>query len=276
MSSKTRTRETRTTPGSGSTPILRSVPDHTTVVKVRTDAEDKLWAALHAAPNSTATDLAEAAEIGRSTAQKLLVKWASDGSLTRTVGIAKGGRRAADLWAITEADTDPTDADHQIPTGDVDVEDAAQPDPPAPIEQNTSGTCDAAPIDDDPAEPTNPTPTDTAARTPATTGTEMTEPVDERVATDPGTEAERGGYVKAARLASGSLRGMVEDYLRDHPGEEFGPTAIAKALGGKSSGAVSNALDKLTGDGTAVKTKESPRRFTLATAEQTSSHTATS
>ncbi|WP_431879447.1 hypothetical protein [Amycolatopsis sacchari] len=61
---------------------------------------------------------------------------------------------------------------------------------------------------------------------------------------------------------------MVEDYLRDHPDDEFGPTAIAKALGGKSSGAVSNALDKLVLDGTAMRTKDKPRRFRLAPSEQ--------
>jgi hypothetical protein len=77
-----------------------------------------------------------------------------------------------------------------------------------------------------------------------------------------------GGTVKVARLAPFALRGMVEDHLRNHPGEEFGPVAIAKALGGKSSGAVSNALDKLVAAGTAVKTKERPRRFALAPTEQ--------
>jgi hypothetical protein len=61
---------------------------------------------------------------------------------------------------------------------------------------------------------------------------------------------------------------MVEDYLRDHPGEQFGPTAIAHALGGKSSGAVSNALDKLVEDGVATKTQDKPRRFALAPSEQ--------
>jgi hypothetical protein len=45
------------------------------------------------------------------------------------------------------------------------------------------------------------------------------------------------------RMAPGALREMVEDHLRDHAGEEFGPAAIAKALDGKPSGAVSNALD---------------------------------
>jgi hypothetical protein len=76
-------------------------------------------------------------------------------------------------------------------------------------------------------------------------------------------------------LAPGALRGKVEDYLRDHPGEEFGPTAIAKALSGKSSGAVSNALDKLVADGVAVKTKESPRRFALAPTEHEAASAAT-
>jgi hypothetical protein len=60
---------------------------------------------------------------------------------------------------------------------------------------------------------------------------------------------------------------MVEDFLSTNPGKEFGPTAIANALGGKSSGAVSNALDKLVETKTAVRTKESPRRFALAPAE---------
>jgi len=76
---------------------------------------------------------------------------------------------------------------------------------------------------------------------------------------------------KKARLAPGGLRGMVEDYLRDHPAEQFGPTAIANALGGKSSGAVSNALDKLVDDGVATKRQDKPRRFALAPSEQESS-----
>lgn len=102
MSSKTRITTANTTE---SAPTLRSVPEQTVAAKVRTDSEDKLWEALHAAPNSTAADLSAAARIGKSTAQKILVKWAADGSVTRTAGTAEGGRRAADLWAITEVDT---------------------------------------------------------------------------------------------------------------------------------------------------------------------------
>lgn len=67
--------------------------------------------------------------------------------------------------------------------------------------------------------------------------------------------------VKGPRLGKGALRGMVEDFLTKHPGVEFGPAAIGKELV-RSSGAVSNALDKLAAeDGPIVKTQGVPRRF---------------
>ncbi|MGH3693791.1 MAG: hypothetical protein ACRDRX_07350 [Pseudonocardiaceae bacterium] len=65
------------------------------------------------------------------------------------------------------------------------------------------------------------------------------------------------------RLPPGGLRGLVEDWLRDHPGERFSPSAIGKALG-RSSGAVANALDKLVADGYAAQTCDKPKRFTAA------------
>ncbi|MGH3857928.1 MAG: MarR family transcriptional regulator, partial [Pseudonocardiaceae bacterium] len=69
---------------------------------------------------------------------------------------------------------------------------------------------------------------------------------------------------KTTRLVKGALRGMVEDYLAERPGEQFSPSAIGKALG-RSSGAVSNALDKLIADGYAVQTQDKPKRFTAKT-----------
>lgn len=284
MSSKTRTRKIRTTTTTTSTigpgRTLRSVPvqttrDQPTAAKVRTDAEDKLWAALHAAPNSTAADLSGAAKIGKSTAQKILVKWAGDGSVTRTAGIADGGRRAADLWAITKVDTAATVDQGCAPADETDTTDSAQAASDSP---NTTDT--ATPAGDDPTKPTNTEPSDAGDDAPDTAGTtagdpaeaepavpEMTEPTNEDAATDADKATYGGAAEKPERLAPGALRGMVEDYLRDHPGEEFGPAAIANALNGKSSGAVSNALDKLVEDNTAVKTQDKPRRFALAPAE---------
>jgi hypothetical protein len=289
MSSKTRTRKTRTTASTtGSAQTLQSVPEQTAAAKVRTDTEDKLWEALHATPNSTAADLSVAAKIGKSTAQKILVKWANDGSVTRTAGIAEGGRRAADLWAITEVDAtqaDPTPVD-TAEAEDADTTDTTHTEPEAPVVvQDAPATDDATDVEGDPVEPMDATPTDTAAddaqdlveteeadlveAEPVVA--EVSEPAADGAATDVDRPTEDGADAtseKKARLAPGGLRGMVEDYLRDHPGEEFGPTAIANALGGKSSGAVSNALDKLVEDGVAAKTQDKPRRFALAPAEQ--------
>ncbi|MEV6608893.1 hypothetical protein, partial [Kutzneria sp. NPDC051319] len=311
MFSKTRTRTTATTDTTGSDSTLRSVPDQDTAATVRTDSEDKLWEALHTNPNSTAADLSGVAKIGKSTAQKILVKWEGEGSVTRTVtrvGFGEGGRRAADLWAIAETtDTTPdvpaddgteTSTDG-TPAAESTVEDSApaqtaqdEPtsaptdldptDAAAPAEENLSESAIAESIDPaaEGAQDTHDTATDAvpedAQDMTVDTMREETEPADAEPAsteaaqpadggTTPedatGTVTDDGKAGRSERLAPGALRGMVEDHLRDHPDEQFGPTAIAKALGGKSSGAVSNALDKLVADGVAVKTQDKPRRF---------------
>jgi len=267
MSNKTRTRNNRTTRPTGSTTTLQAVSGQDTAAKVRTDTEDKLWTALHANPNSTAADLASTAKIGKSTAGKVLAKWQKDGSVTRTAGIAEGGGRAADLWAITDVDTESID---HTPTDET-AKDTSADD----VSASDTDSTDSAQLDPTEATSTEPTNTEVIDTAKAEPGGEATTPAAaDSTVPDGDTAMENGdgdeeGDGKKARLAPGSLRGMVEDHLRDHPGEEFGPTAIAKALGGKSSGAVSNALDKLVADGTAVRTKEAPRRFALAPAEQT-------
>src|SRR5436309_2779364 len=81
--------------------------DTTSAAKARTDTEDKLWQALCTNPNSTAADLSADAGIGRSTAAKILARWANDGSITRSPRIVDDGRRAADLWSITNLDAPP-------------------------------------------------------------------------------------------------------------------------------------------------------------------------
>lgn len=257
MSSKTRTRKTRSTNATTAPATLRAVPDQDPQSRTRTDAEHKLWEALRANPNSTTADLARTAKIGQSTAGKILPKWQEEGSVTRTPGIARGGRRAADLWTIT--DTDPTDriSDDDLGGDALAVTDAET----------------AKRIDTDLAT--------AGGGEPAVTGGmgERPEPLDGE-ATNPAVDAAADGSAvdrgdtgedkegPTARLAPGALRGMVEDYLRDHPDDEFGPTAIAHALGGKSSGAVNNALEKLVVSGTAVKTKDAPKRFALAPAAE--------
>ncbi|WP_328397895.1 AAA family ATPase [Nocardia sp. NBC_00416] len=66
--------------------------------------------------------------------------------------------------------------------------------------------------------------------------------------------------VSGARLGNGELRRMVAGALANNPGGELSPREIAKTLG-RSSGAVGNALEALTGSGHADRTSASPRRY---------------
>jgi DprA winged helix domain len=71
----------------------------------------------------------------------------------------------------------------------------------------------------------------------------------------------RGG--QAAR--PGQLRDLVAGHLAAYPGAEFTPHAIGRVLG-RSSGAVANALDRLTALGQAQLTSDHPRRYKAAQA----------
>ena len=68
----------------------------------------------------------------------------------------------------------------------------------------------------------------------------------------------RGAAGPAAR--PGQLRDLVAAHLAAHPDADFTPHAIGRVLG-RSSGAVANALDRLTALGQAQLTSEKPRRY---------------
>ena len=65
-----------------------------------TPAAEALLGALADRPGANATDLAQAAGIGRSTAAKLLASLAGQGSVLRQPGGLKDGRRAPDRWTL--------------------------------------------------------------------------------------------------------------------------------------------------------------------------------
>ncbi|MGH3780012.1 MAG: MarR family transcriptional regulator [Pseudonocardiaceae bacterium] len=246
MSSKTRTHTARTTnTDRGDTRALRAVPESTdtaTATKARTQTEDKLWEALHANPNSTAADLSSDAGIGNSTAAKILARWANDGSVTRTPGIAQDRRRVADLWSITESDAPSVTSEAAATQHAAGTDDNAET-RSSGIRAQTTDTDETIADGDETDEVTAGAEPDTADPT-----------ADGKDTSDEGQQTGR-------RLPPGGLRGLVEDWLRDHPGEEFSPSKIGKELD-RSSGAVSNALDKLVADGYAVQTQDKPKRFT--------------
>ncbi|MCP2170090.1 MarR family transcriptional regulator [Goodfellowiella coeruleoviolacea] len=218
MSSNTPT--SQTTPSNviplGPAGTLRPVPnpsDELPGAQTRTEAEDKLWIALRDNPNTTAADLATA-------------------------------RRAADLWAISDTHT-ATDSGLEAmePTAEAepaDLTDTASAEVEvelAEAEATGGATQDVEPAQTGAAEGT-PDERDRASTPGDSDGSGVT--------TGVADQAPR----KEPRLAPGALRGQVEDFLRERPGEEFGPAAIAKALGGKASGAVNNALESWFRTGT--------------------------
>ncbi|MEU4252459.1 hypothetical protein AB0F15_34155 [Amycolatopsis sp. NPDC026612] len=91
-------------------------------------AETKVRRALEANPGTTAAKLASAAGVGRSTATKILSRWANEGVVTRTTG---KDQSVPVTWTITttvqEAEAAPGDADEGIadssPTTDLDSHD---------------------------------------------------------------------------------------------------------------------------------------------------------
>jgi predicted transcriptional regulator len=68
-----------------------------------TPAAQALLGALADRPGATASELAAAAGIGRSTATKLLATLAAKGGVERQPGGHKDGRRAADHWTLPTA-----------------------------------------------------------------------------------------------------------------------------------------------------------------------------
>ena len=192
-------------------------------------AEPKVRRALAANPGATTAALASAAGVGRSTASKLLSRWAAEGLVTRTAGKDQSvpvtwtlrdddqNDKAAEVASTEEAAADTADQRTEEATAETDAREGG----PSPVPGSDVGTACA----------------------PAT------------------SEAAAADAPKKERLPKGALYDMVLGFLQAHPGEEFGPAKIGAELV-RSSGAVNNALEKLVANGLATKTCEAPKRFT--------------
>ena len=241
------------------TPALRpSVPD--------TAATRGLWTALVAQPGSTAASLADAAGISRPTAAKTLALLEKAGLVTRAEGGRDGSKRLPDQWqpvvrneAAGASDGESTDAAGpalaEVPVVEAEAgsPDQAEPEPADSADDVAAATVappvpeaeQAGTVEEEKGEPAQ----RRQARSSARTGKPAKAPK-----TDAGT----------SRLGSGQLRDMVLQYLRDHGGEDFSPSTMGKALA-RSSGAISNACDRLQADGAVLRTSDKPRKFRIAT-----------
>ncbi|GAD87089.1 MULTISPECIES: hypothetical protein [Nocardia] len=217
-----------------------------------------LWEALETHPASTTAELAQLAVIGTIPVRHLLTEWELAGAVWAATDPSKP--RAGKRWtagakpepapaapAVTEvADTAPAEPD-PAPAEPATPEPVV-PEPAAPAEQ----AAPADPAPDTTAEMAVGAPT---GDEPATVAPEPPAAADNTATADEESTVER--------LPAGALRGQVEDFLHENPGKEFTPHQIGKALA-RSSGAVHNALVKLTDGGTARQTSTAPKKFTLA------------
>lgn len=197
----------------------------------RVTAEDKLRDALRAHPGATRSELAGHAGIGHSTAARILTNWEQSGTALRTPAPT---RRGPDIW--TAVTGQPADAGDEQP--------------PADAATATRGSDATSGDQDNPGNRPSGDRADAAAEHPGQDSTAT-----------PSTD-ESG--TAQGRLGKGALRGLVEDYLTEHPGEQFSPSAIGKALS-RSSGAVANALERLVADGYATQTQDKPKRYSAST-----------
>ena len=230
-----------------------------------TAATRGVWAALVAQPGSTAASLADAAGISRPTAAKTLTLLEKAGLVTRAEGGRRGSKRLPDQWqpvvrkeAAGASDGESTDAAEpalaEVPVVEAEAgsPEQAEPEPADSADDNAAAPVappvpeaeQAGTVEEEKGEPAQ----RRKARSSARTG----KPATARK-TDAGT----------SRLGSGQLRDMVLQYLRDHGGEDFSPSAMGKALA-RSSGAISNACDRLQADGAVLRTSDKPRKFRIA------------
>ncbi|OXM59577.1 hypothetical protein [Amycolatopsis vastitatis] len=261
------------------------------------NTEDKVHAALAATPGSTTATLAIAAGVGRSTAAKILARWDRDGTVIRTAGDSP---RNPSTWILASSGCDPaapategTQPDATAPPSSdqatdyaSDTDDTSTPQQTVPTTATSTDGNDSTPdtttaegpgsapkTDDDTdatidEAPTLPADTKVGSTTPPPGAAPMdpadarTEPTPTSAVTPAASDVTGIVPTDGERLPKGGLRALVEEYLTEHPGKDFGPAKIGKVLG-RSGGAVNNALEKLVADGYAIKTCEAPKRFAI-------------
>ena len=215
---------------------------------------DRVWAALLARPAVTAAELSAAAGAGRSTVSKLLAAWAEAGRVTSAAGTHA---RAARRWTAIPA---PAALLPAAPTAAANSHVGAGRDRPArrlvrPDDSASTRSADTSSPNDTsgPVEETRVTVADAGGGSRGDSGRHR-------------EHLPRAAGARQVRLAAGQLRGLVEEFLAEHPGDH-GPVDIGHALR-RSSGAIANALERLVDTGWAERTSEHPKRYRFVDAEQ--------
>jgi len=199
----------------------------------KTPAVEAILHALRQHPETTAVELADHAKIGRSTANKALASLATEGRVTRQPGGRVNGRIIPDRWTLV------TEGPAKAAKSPVNETTAEPPAGVAPHGGEDGGQ---------------------TSKGSTTAEMRVAEPADTVTKTALGTD----NQPSSPRLGNGALRDLVRRYLAERPGQEFTPHQIAKALGGRSAGAVSNALTSKAVQHDIIQTSTRPRRHMIA------------
>ena len=237
MATTTRTKTTKT---------MTTTKTARTRTATRPDAATRVRQALLDHPGTTVPEIAAVADIGKSTAARVLVELEHGGHARRT---RHDGRHNPDTWHPA---TDDAATDDAATSETADAADAAREaiTPPGSTDGREATEREPASGADDP---------ETMAQAATSANGDMEASAVDPVASGPAEPAMLPSGMP--RLRSGALRDLVADYLAAHPDLDFTPTELSHKLGDRSSGAISNALDKLTASGQAMQVRDRPRRF---------------
>ncbi len=209
--------------------------DSLTWLDEHTPAVRGVYAALTAHPGSTAAELADLASIGRSTATKALATMEAAGHVKRTsTARTATGRRTPDNWQTTATKTATTKRTPKAPTKERVSSAGTSTTSPAAASAAATPAARASKATAAPTPPSPPVPAPTSP------------PV----------------AVPEGKLRNGQLTQLVMDQLHAAPAHEWTVRDLWKILD-RSQGAISNALERATIKGTAVRTCEAPRRYRL-------------
>jgi DNA-binding MarR family transcriptional regulator len=208
-------------------------------------------AALTASPGATTVTIAGHAGVSVTAARKTLTALEAAGYASRSVGERTGPSKPPTIWHPTPPAADAALAalaEHTVPA-------------PAVTVPGVPDTSDAARLAETAATAA------TAALTALRAGDITTALTELDTARDHTTQARRAVKTALTRhtrtgpaMRPGRLRDRVRDHLTANPGASLTPYEISRVLG-NSSGAIANALDRLTELGHVQLASEHPRRY---------------
>lgn len=194
--------------------------------------------------DATILEITASAGVSKSTVTKALALLESAGAAARTIH-TDGDVRLADTWS-------PTPVTGQLLMGSV-ISHNPDDDPKGQL----IVAVDESPVSE--AERTE----EQAEDEKRVTATDEPDGLPAAVLATEG-EAETGADQR--RLAPGGLAKLVAEVLADNPFSEYTPTMLSHLLNDRSSGAISNALERQVKNGTAVRVSDKPRRYRHAAA----------